>query len=105
MLMAQAGPRALFLFMGLVQALLAAYVFYRMRVQPSLRTIDKTDFDLAATASVGAVVPTEALDPAQDFVAVPEPYQPPAQEQVQRAEEVGLVPEPEPGGDEGERRG
>jgi MFS family permease len=103
MLMAQAGPRALFLFMGLVQALLAAYVFYRMRVQPSLRTIDKTDFDLAATASVGAVVPTEALDPAQDFVAVPEPYQPPAQEQVQRAEEVGLVPEPEPGGD-GERR-
>jgi MFS family permease len=60
--MAALDPRALFLFTALTQGLLAAYVVYRARVQPSLTSAEKTDFDLAATASVGAMVTAEAPD-------------------------------------------
>jgi uncharacterized membrane protein YfcA len=70
------GPRALFLFTAAVQALLAVYVFYRTTVQASLSEPEKTDFDLAATAPVGAVVTGETLDPADPSVAVPETYAP-----------------------------
>lgn len=70
------GPRALFLFTALVQALLAAYVFYRMRVQVSLAPPQKTEFDLAATALVGGVVTHDAPDPADPSVAVPQDYAP-----------------------------
>jgi MFS family permease len=68
------GPRALFLFTAMVQALLAAYVFYRTRVQVSLASPQKTEFDLAATALVGTVVTHEALDPADPSIGVPEAY-------------------------------
>lgn len=101
-LMGAIGPRALFLFTAGASGLLAAYVFYRTKVQPPLSTPEKTGFDLATTAQVGAVVPTEELKPEDEFVAVPEPYQPPEGEQVAEAEEVGLVPEPEPEAGEGE---
>jgi MFS family permease len=74
--MAALGPRALFLFTAIAQALLAVYVFYRTTVQPSLTAPEKTDFDLAATAPVGAVVTSETPDPAHPSVVVPEPYPP-----------------------------
>lgn len=70
------GPRALFLFTAMVQALLAVYVFYRMRVQVSLAPPQKTEFDLAATALVGGVVTHDAPDPADPSVAVPQDYAP-----------------------------
>jgi hypothetical protein len=63
----------LFLFTALAQGLLAAYVGYRISVQPSLTTAEKTDFDLAATAPVGAMVTGEA-DPSDLSVIVPESY-------------------------------
>ncbi len=75
-LMSYAGARALFLFMAVALALLAGFVFYRTTVQAPPLQPDKTDFDLATTASVGAVVPTEELNPADDYVAVPETYVP-----------------------------
>ena len=69
------GPRALFLFTAMVQALLAAYVFHRKtRVQVSLASPQKTEFDLAATALVGTVVTHEALHPADPSISIPEPY-------------------------------
>ncbi len=71
--MAALEPRALFLFTALAQGLLAAYVGYRMLVQSSLTTAEKTDFDLAATAPVGAMVTGEA-DPSDPSVIVPENY-------------------------------
>jgi MFS family permease len=76
LVMSGVGPRGLFLFTAIVQALLAGYVFYRSRVQASLATPDKTGFDLAATAPVGTVVTRETLDPADPSVAVPEAYTP-----------------------------
>lgn len=101
-LMDAAGPRALFLFMAVALGLLAGFVFYRTTVQPPLTEPEKTGFDLATTSQVGAVVPTEELNPADEFVAVPEQYppEPNAEERRDEAEDVGLVPEPEPGGDE-----
>ncbi|MPZ39474.1 MAG: MFS transporter [Rhizobiales bacterium] len=74
------GPKALFLFAAITQATLAGFVFYRTRVQASLTPPEKTEFDLATTASVGAVVTPEAPDPADPSIAVPEPYPPPAEE-------------------------
>ncbi|MBI1203345.1 MAG: MFS transporter [Rhodopseudomonas sp.] len=62
MVMTALDPRALFLFTALAQALLAAYVGYRIAVQPSLTSAEKTDFDMAATAPVGALV-TGDTDP------------------------------------------
>ena len=71
--MAYQGPRALFLFTAIAQGLLAAYVFHRITVQASLSSPEKTDFDLAATAPVGAVVTGEMLDPSDPSVVAPEP--------------------------------
>lgn len=73
LLMNAAGPRSLFLFTAVVQSLLAGYIIYRRRVQPSLSALEKTGFDLAATAPVGAIVPTETLDPADPSVVTPTP--------------------------------
>jgi len=71
------GPRALFLFTAAAQASLAAYIFYRTTVQQAVPEPDKTGFDLAATAPVGAVVTGEQLNPLDPSVVVPEQYTPP----------------------------
>jgi MFS family permease len=71
------GPQALFMFVAITQALLAVFVFYRTMVQASLTPPEKTEFDLATTAPVGAVVTHDAPDPADPSVVVPEPYVPP----------------------------
>jgi MFS family permease len=70
--MSFAGPRSLFLFIAAAQILLAGFVFYRTLVQAPVAQPEKTDFDLATTASVGAVVPTEELNPADEDVVMPE---------------------------------
>ena len=69
--MASGNPLGLFLFTSITQALLAVYVFYRTRVQRPLLLQEKTEFDLGATAEVGAVAPM-TTDPADPFVAMPE---------------------------------
>lgn len=74
------GPRSLFLFIAVVELALAGYVFYRTKVQPSLSPPEKTEFDLAATAPVGAVVTSETPNPDDPLVVVPEPYPPPEAE-------------------------
>ena len=67
-------PRGLFLFTALVEAVLAAYVLYRTRVQAAPTEIDKTSFDMATTSPVGGVVISETLDPDDPSVAVPEGF-------------------------------
>lgn len=71
LLMDGLGPRALFLFTAISSALLAGFVFYRTTVQAPVAQPQKTEFDLAATAQVGAVVATEELDPSDENVAMP----------------------------------
>jgi MFS family permease len=75
-LMAALDPRALFLFTALAQGLLAIYVVYRARVQPSLTTAEKTDFDMAATSPVGAMVTSETPDLNDPSMIAPESYVP-----------------------------
>ena len=79
LLMAGHGPSTLFLFTATVEALLAAYVLYRIRVQATLEPPQKTGFDLGATAPIGAVVTHGIPDPQDPLVAVPDdyPYKPP----------------------------
>ena len=81
-LMYSLGPRALFLFTAIVQALLAGFVFYRTRAQPSLTSPEKSNFDLASTAPIGAMVTGETPDPQDPSVAVPEAYPPPASDEA-----------------------
>ncbi|HZD88613.1 MAG TPA: hypothetical protein VE224_00805, partial [Pseudolabrys sp.] len=85
------GPRSLFLFTSVIEGALAIYVLYRTRVQPSLAPPEKTEFDIVATAPVGAVVTTETPDPDDPLVVVPEPYPPPESTDMPAAE----APEPE----------
>lgn len=92
--MAAGDPRGLFLFTAVSEALLAVYVFYRIRVQAPPQPQEKTGFDLATTAPVGAVVTPETPDPADESVAVPEGYQAP-----ETAPEPGPEAEPRPASD------
>jgi MFS family permease len=80
LVMGALGPRALFLFTAGAEALLAVYVLYRTKVQPSLSAPEKTGFDLAATAPVGAMVTGDTPDPKDPSVAVPEAYSPPSED-------------------------
>jgi MFS family permease len=74
LLMTHDMPRRLFLFTALVQGALAAYILYRTQVQPPTRVVEKTEFDLAATAQVGVVhVPAPEGTPPEDSIA---PLQP-----------------------------
>lgn len=74
LMMRALGPSTLFLFVALSQLALAGFVLYRTRVQAPAAQATKSDFDLASTAPVGAVVPTEELRPESPEVGVPEIY-------------------------------
>jgi MFS family permease len=74
--MSALGPRALFLFIAAAQLLLAAYVFYRTTVMPSLSVPEKTEFEFVATAPVGGVVTSDLPDVTDPSVVVPERYEP-----------------------------
>jgi MFS family permease len=63
----------LFLFIAIVQVGLAAFAFTRLGKRPAMATAEKTDFDLAATAAVGMVLPPEPLDLADPNVVTPPP--------------------------------
>jgi MFS family permease len=80
MLMSSLGPSALFLFTAGVQALLAAFVFYRIKVKTALSTPEKTSFDLAATAPIGPVAPTAMRDSEDLSSATPKRHSPHGEE-------------------------
>ena len=86
LVMDELGPRSLFLFNAVVAAALAGYVLHRTRVQPTLAPLQKTEFDLAATAPVGAMVTSETPDLDDPLVVVPEPYPPPPEPEMPAAE-------------------
>jgi MFS family permease len=82
LMMRALGPGTLFLFVALSQLALAGFVIYRTRVQAPALQATKSDFDMASTAPVGAVVPTEELRPESPEVGVPEVYPKEPKEQV-----------------------
>jgi len=69
-------PRALFVFIAGTQALLAAYVFYRTKVQASLSVDEKTGFEMTASAPAGTMLTPEVPDPRDPSVVVPDDYVP-----------------------------
>ncbi len=70
-LMQRTGSATLFLFTAAVQVGLAGYVLLRLRQNAPMVAVDKTGFDLAATAPVGAVISPELLSLEDDQVAAP----------------------------------
>jgi len=64
-------PGSLFLFTALAQVALILFVVSRVWLRPAMKTAEKTEFDYAATAPLGAVVSPEALDTDDVNVAVP----------------------------------
>jgi MFS family permease len=72
LMMEHLGSARLFLFTALVQLALAAFIVTRLRLRAAPAPAEKTDFDLAATAPVGAVIPPEALNPEDPNVARPD---------------------------------
>lgn len=71
-LMEGTSTATLFLFIAFVQCSLALFAIVRMRYRAPLAVAEKTDFDLAATAAVGTVIPPAPLDPADALVLVPD---------------------------------
>jgi MFS family permease len=94
-LMEAAGTAKLFLFTAFVQACLVIFAATRMRIQPATAPADKTDFDLAATAPIGAVVSPELPDIGDPLVVAP-PQTPVAEPTGEPMEEGQAEEEPEP---------
>ena len=62
-IMGAVDPRALFLFTSATHALLAAYVFYRTKVQSSAAADEKVGFGMAASTPVTTMSTGETSDP------------------------------------------
>lgn len=71
-LMQATSTAMLFLFTALAQGGLALFAIARMKTRASPPSVDKTGFDLAATAPIGAVIPPEPLDLTDELVIIPE---------------------------------
>ena len=71
--LAQLGPGGLFLFMGIAQALLGAYVLFRLTRREAVPEEEKEDFSIAATAPMGAVLADTDLAEQDVDLVEPEP--------------------------------
>ena len=88
LLMANAGPKGLYLLVAAVYLVLAAFVLARLFIREAIDPEDKYEFEYAATAQVGSVISPEPLDieaenviPPEEFPAYEDPiYNPEAQE-------------------------
>lgn len=69
----QFGPGGLFLFMGLAQGILAAYVFARLQIHDGVPDEEKEDFSFAATAQMGTVLAETNLEEQDVDLIEPEP--------------------------------
>ncbi|MBB4303906.1 MFS family permease [Rhodobium orientis] len=72
MMMRAAGPEQLFVMIGITEAVLLAYIIYRVRIHDAPTEEDKTDWDLGSTAPVGGVITPEPLDAEDPDVVIPE---------------------------------
>jgi MFS family permease len=72
LVIARMGPSGLFLFTAVVQLSLAVFVVFRISVRASTAAADKTGFDLASTAPMGAVITPELVDASHPMVVTPE---------------------------------
>lgn len=70
-LMAAIGASGLFVFAGVAQLALVAFILHRLTRRPGLTTEFKTDFSVGATSPAGTVLTPEPLDPMDRDVAVP----------------------------------
>lgn len=81
-LMSSYGANALFSFAAFCQVLLALYLVQHIALRPASVEIEKTDFDMAATATVGAVMTPELYDEEEENIVVPEMWMPDTAEEA-----------------------
>ena len=86
-LMESTSTAMLFLFIAAVQCALGLFALARIRSRPPPVEAEKTEFDLAATSAVGAVISPEPLDPEDDLVLVPDAAMPGTLSPAEPAEE------------------
>lgn len=70
------GPNALFLTVACVLAVLVAFLLVRLTQRETLATEDKSDYDLASAAPIGGVIAPDLYEGEDDYVLVPEEYEP-----------------------------
>lgn len=74
--MDNSGPAALFLMVAVMLSLLSIYLLLRITQRDALTNEDKGDYDLASSAPIGAVIAPDLYEGEDDYVLVPEEYEP-----------------------------
>ncbi len=70
------GEKALFLIVGFVLIFMVLYLIFRIMIGTALSDEDKSDYDLASGAIVGGVIAPELYEGEDDYVLVPQKYDP-----------------------------
>jgi MFS family permease len=65
------GNGSLFVFMAVVELLLAAFIVLRWRIRPSRPDDPKETYEMYATAPVGGAIPPEAPSPDDPILQTP----------------------------------
>lgn len=74
LLMNSTGPGGLFIWIIATEAALAGFVFYRLLLRSAPPAEEKTDYEYASTAQMGAVITPEPLDVDDRDVVPPEEF-------------------------------
>lgn len=99
LLMLMSGPAGLYLLVAIVYSVMGAFILTRVFARSALDPEDKTDFEFAATAQVGAVVSPEPLDIEAANVIAPEEF--PAYDDLAHSQETDTITEEVVGPDQG----
>ena len=91
LLMQMSGPSGLYLLVAIVYSAMGAFILTRVFTRSALDPEEKTDFEYAATAQVGAVVSPEPLDVEAANVIAPEEF--PAYDDIAYSPETETITE------------
>lgn len=91
LLMQMSGPSGLYVLVAIVYSVMGAFILTRVFTRSALDPEEKTGFEFAATAQVGAVVSPEPLDVEAPNVIPPEEF--PAYEDMAHSPETDTITE------------
>ena len=75
-LMEYHGPTGLFLMVAIALSILTIFLLLRLTRRNALATEDKDDYDLASAAPIGGVIAPDLYEGDDDYVLVPDEYEP-----------------------------
>lgn len=68
------GPNALFIVVAVVLVFMIGFLVMRVLQRDTLPNAEKADYDLAASAPIGGVIPPDLYEGANDYILVPDEY-------------------------------